>query len=119
MTANPEVQTATADRAEAVIDTLLLSFVTDPIARYIWPRPQDYVRGYGRLAMALGGRGLELGTAHILGDGQAAALWLPPGVEPDGDAIGALIGKRSRPSWARSSNRWRGSTSMSRIGTWR
>ena len=91
MAAIPKIRTATADDNKALLDTLLLSFAADPITRYIWPSPGDYLNGYGRLAMALGGRGVELGAAHILGDGEAAALWLPPGVEAAGEEIGALI----------------------------
>lgn len=91
MTAVPLARTAEASHRDAVIDTLRLSFIADPVMRYIWPKPHDYLRNYEPLAMALAGRALELGTAHILGDGQAAALWLPPGAESDSDAIGALI----------------------------
>jgi ribosomal protein S18 acetylase RimI-like enzyme len=91
MTAPAAIHTATVDQKQTLLDILLLSFVTDPITRYIWPRPRDYLSGYGPLATAMGGRGLALGAAHILGDGQAAALWLPPGVEPAGDEIAALV----------------------------
>jgi GNAT superfamily N-acetyltransferase len=41
--------------------------------------------------MALGGPALDHGGAFVTEDGAAAAFWLPPGVESDGDMIGALI----------------------------
>jgi ribosomal protein S18 acetylase RimI-like enzyme len=81
------------DRTEtdAVLDLLTLAFASDPCARYAWPSPAEYLRAYPRLALALGGRGLEHGAAYATGAFDAAALWLPPGVEPDADAVGELI----------------------------
>ena len=43
-----------------------------------------------QLARAFGGHGFELGTAHLVDGGPAAAMWLPPGVDPDSDGLAAL-----------------------------
>jgi ribosomal protein S18 acetylase RimI-like enzyme len=89
---NPQhVRTATQADRGAVLDTFVLSFGADPCARYVWPRPQDYMAGWRGFAMGLGGRALDHGAAFVTAEGAAAAFWLPPGVESDGDALGALI----------------------------
>jgi GNAT superfamily N-acetyltransferase len=89
---NPQdVRTATQADREAVLDTFVLSFGADPCARYVLPKPQDYMAGWRGFAMGLGGRALDHGAAFVTADGAAAAFWLPPGVEPDGDALGAVI----------------------------
>lgn len=76
---------------DAVLDLLTLAFASDPCARYAWPAPAEYLRAFPRLALALGGRGLEHDAAFVTGAFEGAALWLPPGVVPDADALGALI----------------------------
>jgi ribosomal protein S18 acetylase RimI-like enzyme len=86
------VRIAGPDEREALIDTFVLSFSGDPCARYVWPKPQDFMVHWRAMVMAMGGRGLDHGTAWVTENGAAAALWLPPGVESDAEAIGALIG---------------------------
>lgn len=89
---NPhDVRTATQAEREAALDTFVLAFGSDPCARYVWPNPRDYMAGWRGFAMGLGGRGLDHGSAFVTPDCAAAAFWLPPGVESDGDALGALI----------------------------
>ena len=86
-----KVRIANATEQEALMDILTLSFSTDPCTRYIWAKADVYIASLRRFAVALGGGALAHGTGYIADDGAAAALWLPPGVESDGDAIGVLI----------------------------
>lgn len=79
----PEIRTATPADREAMIDTLLLSFSADPCVRYIFSKPSDFMAGWPPFVMAMGGRGLEHGTAFVSQDAAAVSLWLPPGVESD------------------------------------
>lgn len=79
-----------ADR-QAMVDTLLLSFSTDPCVRYIFPKPQDFMAGWPVFVMGMGGRGIDHGTAFVSEDGAAVSLWLPAGVAPDLETmLGAL-----------------------------
>lgn len=73
--------------------TLTLAFATDPCTRYIWPKPGAFLGGYPRLLQAVAGPKLERGRVFAFDDFSAAALWLPPGVGPDSDAIDVLIGE--------------------------
>jgi ribosomal protein S18 acetylase RimI-like enzyme len=87
-----EIRTAEPSDAEAVLDTLTLAFCTDPIVRYWWPKASDHLHWYRRLVIALGERGFDHGTVSVSANFEAAAVWLPPGVEPDPAAGAALAG---------------------------
>jgi ribosomal protein S18 acetylase RimI-like enzyme len=87
---------APADR-EALIDTLLLSFSADPCVRYIFSRPRDFMAGWPRFVMAMGGRGLEHGTAFLTEDAAAVSLWLPAGVHPDLETMLSVLAQVVTP----------------------
>lgn len=85
------VRSATPAEEAAAIATLTLAFSTDPATRWTWPDPQAYLGAFPRFARAFGGAGFAKGSAHVVGDHAGTALWLPPGVEPDGAALGELM----------------------------
>ena len=78
---------------DPVMDILALAFSTDPAVRYLFPTASLFLSSFNRLAAAMAGSALAAGTAWVASDGGAAALWLAPGAEADGDAIGALVGE--------------------------
>ena len=85
------IRVASASEDERVYAVLELAFITDPVSRWVWPDPHTYLTHFVPLARAFGGRAFEEGTAHVAGDFAGAALWLPPGVHPDEEAMGALM----------------------------
>lgn len=85
------VQTAGISDQPRLIATMSLAFSTDPAVRWMYPEPESYLAYFPQFVTAFGGRAFECGTAHFIGDGQAAALWLPPGVEPDEAALMSLF----------------------------
>jgi ribosomal protein S18 acetylase RimI-like enzyme len=85
------VRSATPAEEAAAIATLTLAFATDPATRWTWPDPQAYLAAFPRFARAFGGAGFANGGAHVVGDHAGTALWLRPGVEPDGAALGELM----------------------------
>lgn len=87
----PIVKTATASDEANVIDALKLAFVADPAARWVWPEPQKYLTHFPKFAKAFGGRAFANGSAYYVGDYSGAALWLPPNVHPEVDALVALL----------------------------
>lgn len=97
MRADSEIRSAGADMQESAIGTVVLGFATDPMTRWVWPDPSDYLRIMPQFVRAFGGRAFEHGTAYISEDARAAALWLPPGVEPDEAAMGAVMAQSLRP----------------------
>ena len=86
----PNVKTATPAEIDRCVATIVLAFSGDPAARWAFTDPQVYFAIFPRFVRAFGGRAFDHGTAHLIAD-CAAALWLPPGVEPDEEAMVALI----------------------------
>jgi ribosomal protein S18 acetylase RimI-like enzyme len=83
------IATATdADKATAV---LVLAFSSDPANRWAWPDPRQYLTGFPGFVQALAGRAFEHGTAYCIDGNAGVALWLPPGVQPDEEALGAVF----------------------------
>lgn len=92
-----DVRKAEASEQEAVLNTLMLAFSTDPCVRFMFPKPDAFFAGFRRFAGAMGGAALEHGSAWLADDGAAAALWLPPGVTSDRDAMLAVLGELVEP----------------------
>jgi ribosomal protein S18 acetylase RimI-like enzyme len=91
MITNSNVKTAIESDSEAVVDSLKLAFVADPATRWVWPDPQKYLLHFSKFAKAFGGKAFVNKSAHYIGNYSGAALWLPPTVDPDIDAIIGLL----------------------------
>ncbi len=91
------VNVASATDQDAVLGALMLAFGADPCIRYTFPKPQTYLAAFRPFATAMGGGAFAAGGAWMADNGAAAALWLPPGVESDSDALGGLIGELVPP----------------------
>lgn len=93
----PKVEIAPAAAREKIINTIVLGFVADPLTRWLINSATDYLSGMPEFMNAFGGRAFEEDTAFVAGDGKAAALWLPPGVEPDQETMVEVMMKLVRP----------------------
>ena len=81
------VHAATSEQEQAVVDVLTLAFAQDPMARWALPEAHVYLKAWPLVVRAFGGRALVSGSADVADDGGGAALWLPPGLEPDGERL--------------------------------
>jgi GNAT superfamily N-acetyltransferase len=81
------IPAADADGAHA---TLVSAYRADPVHRWLYPDDDSYTTNLPRLIDAVGGSAFEMSTAWRLDDG-AAALWVPPGVQPDAERIGTVL----------------------------
>jgi GNAT superfamily N-acetyltransferase len=79
-----------AEINQAIV-TLVLAFSTDPVARWMYREPDQYLLHIPRLFRALGASSFEAGAAQRSGDGLGVALWLPPGVAVDDGPLEAVI----------------------------
>jgi ribosomal protein S18 acetylase RimI-like enzyme len=92
----PIVKTATASDEASVIDVLTLAFCLDPLARWGWPDPREYLMYAGSFLWAFGGKAFAHGSAYYVEGYRGAALWLPPGVQYDEEGLVSLI-QRTAP----------------------
>ena len=88
-----DVEFASVSEAERerAIGTLVLAFTADPFVRWIYPEASQYLSRFPEALEAFGGVAFGQGGVWRLGDFAAVALWLPPGIEPGGDANLALF----------------------------
>jgi ribosomal protein S18 acetylase RimI-like enzyme len=77
-----------AERAFAVI---LLAFGNDPAARWTFPDADAYLTHFPSVIRAFGGRAFAHGTGIHVDGFAGAAMWLPPGVHADEEALGAIM----------------------------
>jgi GNAT superfamily N-acetyltransferase len=85
------VTVATPADAPAAIDTIVLAFSADPVARWCWPEPHRYLTNMPAFVRAFAGNAFGHGGAYRTDDQAAAALWLPPGVHSDEAALGDIV----------------------------
>ena len=97
MTTTSPVHSIPATSADAAFATIVLAFVNDPAARWSWPRADDFLRNMPLLARAFAEKAFALGSAYEVGGFAGVALWLPPGVSADEEALGSLI-ERTAPA---------------------
>jgi ribosomal protein S18 acetylase RimI-like enzyme len=76
---------------ERAISVLVLAFSTDPVARWTYPDPDQYLASSPAFVRAFGGRAFEQDTARCADDYAGVALWLPPGIVPDEVALAATM----------------------------
>ncbi|MFC7519046.1 GNAT family N-acetyltransferase [Herbaspirillum sp. GCM10030257] len=87
----PIIRTATASDEAPAIAVVVLAFSADPAARWTWPDPHQYLMHFPNLVKALGGNAFAHESAYYVDGYSGAALWLPPEVRPDEDALITLL----------------------------
>jgi GNAT superfamily N-acetyltransferase len=87
----PTIKTVTPSSADQAIGTIVLAFSGDPIARWFYSDPHQYLLHLPGFVRAFAGKALEHNSAYYVDGYLGAALWLPPGVHPDEDALAALL----------------------------
>jgi GNAT superfamily N-acetyltransferase len=81
--------TSTTDE-DTAIATITIAFSSDPIARWFLPDPARFLTYWPQAVKALGGNAFAAGTADSISDCGGVALWLPPDVGPDDEAMAAI-----------------------------
>ena len=92
-----EVRVARREEKDRVVTALMLAFSTDPVTRWAFTDPHQYVAIYPAFVAAFGGRAFEHDAAYITGDFAGGALWLPPDVHPDDAALDAVMERALPP----------------------
>lgn len=94
----PTVKILTLDDENSAVATIVLAFAADPMTRWTWPKPHQYLAAMPRMARAFGGRAFAHGSALATDDYTGVALWLPPGVEPDEEGLSAVMQSTVAPA---------------------
>jgi ribosomal protein S18 acetylase RimI-like enzyme len=92
------IREASPRELTAVVHVITLAFSTDPMTRWCLPDPHGYLSAMPDFVRAFGGGAFTTGSADWTSDGRGAALWLPPGAEPDGERMGAILEQFGAPS---------------------
>ncbi|MEI2432843.1 GNAT family N-acetyltransferase [Lysobacter yananisis] len=82
-----DIRSATLDEMPHAVATIVAAFVADPPARFAWPSAHDYLQTMPLATREFAGSCFKHGTAYVSRDFCGTALWLPPGVEPDGETL--------------------------------
>jgi GNAT superfamily N-acetyltransferase len=85
------VEAAPEGKTSHLLDTLTAAFIADPAVRWLYPDLQQYLLYFPRFAKAFGGAAVPNGTAFASENFGGVALWLPPGVSSDEEALLALL----------------------------
>src|SRR5688500_14937331 len=89
-TIQPSVRTAAAADFGRAVATITVAFANDPVLRCVFPDPSQYLKYFPPVVQAFAGRAFEHESAHEVDDFRGVGLWLPPGVHPDEEKLGAL-----------------------------
>ena len=73
------------------IASLVAAFIADPFIRWMFPDSKQYFDNFPLVLKYFAGGAFEHSSAYRSDDFKAAALWLPPGVGPDEEALGAVM----------------------------
>ena len=73
------------------IAALVLAFINDPVARWMYDDPHQYLVHIPPLFRALGTSSFKARGAERTTDGLGVALWLPPGVHGEDEPLKAVI----------------------------
>jgi ribosomal protein S18 acetylase RimI-like enzyme len=76
---------------QRAIATVVASFVSDPVERWLWPDAREYLTSFPAFVAAFGSSAFAMDTVFVLEDFAAVALWMPPGAGPDGDRIVTVL----------------------------
>lgn len=91
------IKTAAKPDEASTLDVVLLAFSADPAARWTWPDPNQYLTHFPRFVRVLGGKAFAHESAYYVDGYAGAALWLPPEVRPDEDALMTLLQSTASP----------------------
>lgn len=90
---SPSISSANASNQQRAISTIVMGFSSDPVARWIFPEPHQYLTYFTAFVPPFAGQAFEHGSAYCTDNFAAASLWLPPDVHSDQEALGALLPK--------------------------
>ena len=90
-TTSPSISTVAGADNERAVATIVTAFSGDPVVRWVFPDPLQYLSYAPELVRRFCGKAFEGQSAFAVEGFMGAALWLRPGVEPDGENLAELM----------------------------
>jgi len=87
----PVISTVAETDRERAVATIVTAFSSDRNVRWAIPEPQRYLTYFPEIVRRMSGRAFEHEAALATSGFHGAALWLPPGVEPDGEGLAEIM----------------------------
>lgn len=91
------IQAGSPDDIAKAADVLLMAFVDDPAVRWMYPDLNQYLQCFPQFVEAFAGRAFTHGGAFFTGEYPGVALWFPPGIVPDEQAVEAVLARTVTP----------------------
>jgi ribosomal protein S18 acetylase RimI-like enzyme len=85
------VKIGRSEEENEVFGAIIAAFLADPLARWLLPEPHQYLATMPEFIKGFGGAAFANESAYYIGEYSGAALWLPPGIHFDEDALVALV----------------------------
>jgi ribosomal protein S18 acetylase RimI-like enzyme len=76
---------------DQALATLTLAFIADPIVRWAFPEPRQYLTYYPASLREFAIRACEHQSGYAVDGFGGVAIWLPPGVDVDEEAASAVF----------------------------
>ncbi|MEC4983031.1 MAG: GNAT family N-acetyltransferase [Oscillatoria sp. PMC 1068.18] len=87
----PSVRKAAIAEQKYIMASLVLAFHNDPTIRWLYSDAYRYLSYFPQFVQAFSGKAFDQNTVYCTEDYTGAALWYPPGIEPDIEAIVQVI----------------------------
>jgi GNAT superfamily N-acetyltransferase len=87
------IESPNASTEARLVAAVVTAFATDPAARWVYPDLHAYFTHFPNFVRAFAGKSFDYHTAESVSGFDCAALWLPPGVQPDETAVVDVIQK--------------------------
>ena len=87
----PIIKTVTPSNADQAIGTVVLAFSADPISRWFYPNPHQYLLHLPSFVQEFARKAVECNSAYYVEGYAGVALWLPPDIHADENALAALL----------------------------
>src|SRR5262245_60030749 len=89
-TDNPGIHVVQPGGVPGDVSVQVTAFSADPVMRWLWREPREYLRHFPELVHGFGGGAFGHGAAHVNDSFLGGTLWLPPGAAPDEAALERL-----------------------------
>lgn len=76
---------------ERAIATIVSAFIADPVERWLWPEPWQYLAHFPEFVAAFANAAFGSESVSTLDGLAAVAIWIAPGAQPDGQRIVTVL----------------------------